>query len=242
MSTKNALIKRENQLLQMCNNCLEHHEQDFIDKASNGYDVDDHMYVDAIVIKSQLLGDIDVEWDVAIHLNYTNVPLRRQNIDKTWTKLSKGNPWFEQEDYDYRQYKYKVHAEDYKPKAPAEPQSIMFKDVKYYLEFSRYDNLKQISITLIDAETGEEDIRATTSVEESIDGNDVCIKNWSENYGIFDILRDAGIISKCAYSIPLGRIHEIHLVANVAKLLIEAVEYNESVHAYMKYQLELNNQ
>lgn len=236
MNKENQLAKRENQLLAMCNTVLENDFNDFESRAGSGEELSEHIYTTALVLKADMLGDIEIEPDVAYILNHqANLVIRRQNIGGDWTTLKANNVWFDenvQDQWDIRDFKYELHKEDYVTKIPGEPQTVVFNHEKCYFEFGKYGN-KQTSITLYSTETGEPYLVATVSVENEVDSSSVCIKTWGENELIYDVLRDAGIISPLNCSVPLGRVF-----GHVCELLIDPVLYNEQVHAYINYILE----
>lgn len=76
---------------------------------------------------------------------------------------------------------------------------IEFKGHKYKLDFGRYKN-DRLAITLIDVETGDDDITVTVNLpDENIDpkniDQEIAIKDYSENEGILKVLKDAEIVS-----------------------------------------------
>ena len=63
------------------------------------------------------------------------------------------------------------------------------------------------AIQLFDSETHEPIATATVNVsthEWPFQANEVIIKNYSENEGIYECLRDAGVISTTYAHVPLG--------------------------------------
>lgn len=84
-----------------------------------------------------------------------------------------------------------------------------FKFGKYTLipQFGRYRNNNRVSITLIDAEDGISFAVATVNLpDEPMEGNEIAIKNHSENDGLLWALQDAGIIGEVKRWIKSGHV------------------------------------
>ena len=63
------------------------------------------------------------------------------------------------------------------------------------LVFSRYQNNNRISLQLMELETGEPYMTASVNMPDIYLSDDmICIKNYSENEGILDVLINAHIV------------------------------------------------
>lgn len=63
------------------------------------------------------------------------------------------------------------------------------------LVFSRYQNNNRISLQLMELETGEPYMTASVNMPDIYLSDDmICIKNYSENEGILDVLINANIL------------------------------------------------
>jgi len=81
---------------------------------------------------------------------------------------------------------------------------ITFRKKKLTLGFDRYYN-ERLCITLIDANTGEEYLRATVNIPDVELGKDeLIIKDYSENEGILKALVDAGVIEETGKYVQTG--------------------------------------
>lgn len=90
---------------------------------------------------------------------------------------------------------------------------ITFNNTACTLVFSKYQNNNRTSLQLIEVETGEPYMTASVNMPDIYLSDDmICIKNYSENEGILDVLIDAHIllpldlirpgIMKCMFIIP----------------------------------------
>ena len=91
--------------------------------------------------------------------------------------------------------------------------SITFLDTPCNIVFGKYHNNQRTSIQLFEQETGEPYMTASVNMPDIYLSDDmVCIKNYSENEGILDVLINANIllpldliqsgIMKCMFVIP----------------------------------------
>ena len=93
---------------------------------------------------------------------------------------------------------------------------VKFKEWDCIVQFSKYTQNNRIAISLIDAEDGEPIAKATLNLNEiPLEKNEIIIKNYSENEGIYDCLVEAGIISKVKRIINLNRVEG--LVCDILK-------------------------
>lgn len=70
---------------------------------------------------------------------------------------------------------------------------IIFNDFKCEIQIEKYHNGNKV-IRLVDAEDGMPVAVATTNVE-GLELDEVAIKNYSENEGVYDALLEAGVIT-----------------------------------------------
>jgi hypothetical protein len=92
---------------------------------------------------------------------------------------------------------------------------IIFRDWKCKLEFKQYSN-QRIAIELIEIGTNEPIAIATVNMPNvPLEDNQVCIKDYSENEGILQVLIDAGIVSH-----PVGRVASGFVSIPICELLI----------------------
>lgn len=89
------------------------------------------------------------------------------------------------------------------------------KTVKYqgeecHVELGEYGN-GQKAIQLLSNEDGlwELYIVPTVALDYPIGENEVAIKNWSENTGIYEFLVAEGVISKVKYTVPTGMVEAL---------------------------------
>lgn len=84
------------------------------------------------------------------------------------------------------------------------------------LQKLKYAEGDRIALQLVDAEDGCPVAMATVNItEESLEPDEVIIKDWSENEGILEDLMLAGIISKPIRIVPSG-----FVFGHVCKLLV----------------------
>ena len=73
--------------------------------------------------------------------------------------------------------------------------SITFADTPCNIVFGKYHNNQRTSIQLYEQETGEPFMTASVNMpDEYLTEDMVCIKNYSENEGILDVLINAQIV------------------------------------------------
>ena len=78
-----------------------------------------------------------------------------------------------------------------------------------------YTNNGRVALQLIDLHISEPWCVATTNLPQvSLEKDEICIKNWSENEGILDALVEGGIVEDTGKVEPTG-----HVVANVVRYL-----------------------
>lgn len=81
---------------------------------------------------------------------------------------------------------------------------IQFKEWTCTLSFAKYSN-GRTAITLSDAEDFMPIAKATVNIPEAhLEDDEVLIKDWSENEGIYQALVKAGVISKLIETVPSG--------------------------------------
>lgn len=98
--------------------------------------------------------------------------------------------------------------------AATKPLEVKFKRWNCVLEFGQYNN-DRTAIELVDKKNGEPVLVATVNIpSEKLADDEIIIKNWSENEGILDVLKNAGIISDTIRKVPTGFVE-----ADVVKLL-----------------------
>jgi len=102
---------------------------------------------------------------------------------------------------------------------PATDKIVEFCGFKGRIHKEKYTEGNRTGLLLI-IEDGEEagELLATASVnlpEAELAEDEICIKNWSENEGILDVLQDAGIIQATGRSVRTG-----YVSAPICKLLI----------------------
>lgn len=93
---------------------------------------------------------------------------------------------------------------------------VEFKDWKCHTLIDRYPN-DRLAITLQDKEGGSPVARATVNLPNtSLDGDEVIIKDWSENEGMVTALREANVIEEVSFEVETG-----YVTAKVCKLTPE---------------------
>lgn len=66
------------------------------------------------------------------------------------------------------------------------------------------------ALELIDANDGSPILKATVNLPEySLNEDEVFIKDWSENAGIYNVLVNEGIISEATEIVPTGFVHAL---------------------------------
>lgn len=93
---------------------------------------------------------------------------------------------------------------------------VKFKKWNCLAEFGRYRNNNRISIQLIEEKTGEPIATASVNLP-SINGimdNHIAIKDYSENEGMVEALKKAGIIGK-----SVAFVEQSHVTIGVYELL-----------------------
>jgi hypothetical protein len=92
---------------------------------------------------------------------------------------------------------------------------INFRGLTCTIRKSQYIN-GRTALQLIDVNDGMQVAMATVNIpEEKIEEDEVIIKNYSENEGLFMELYAKGVVGKCARFAYSG-----HIVAPIAKLLL----------------------
>lgn len=82
---------------------------------------------------------------------------------------------------------------------------VKFKKWNCIALFLKYQSNNRTAIQLLDEKTKE--VIATASVnlpDVEINDNEIAIKDWSENNGMIEALREAGIIGKTICTTPSG--------------------------------------
>lgn len=93
--------------------------------------------------------------------------------------------------------------------------------LKYYegpaeVEFSAYRDGKRVAIILLHPD-GDRIATATVNIPEvKLKADEVIIKDYSENVGVFQTLIDNGVIADTGRSVPCG-----HTEARIARLLVK---------------------
>lgn len=86
-------------------------------------------------------------------------------------------------------------------------ETVKFKKWICNVEVSKYRSNDRIAIELVEASTGEPVARATVNIPEvDLEPNEVIIKNYSENEGMYQALFEAGIISKAKIHVQTGNL------------------------------------
>jgi len=93
---------------------------------------------------------------------------------------------------------------------------VKFKQWNCILEFGQYKENDRIAISLVEEETGEDVATVTINLDKvSLSDNEVIIKDYSENEGVYEALVKAEIISRAK-----RYIHSGFISAPVCDLLI----------------------
>lgn len=72
------------------------------------------------------------------------------------------------------------------------------------LQWARYGN-GRVALRLIDAQTGEPLATASVNVPEiALDEDEIALKDYAENAGLFDDLVQAGIVEPTGRLVPVG--------------------------------------
>ena len=86
-------------------------------------------------------------------------------------------------------------------------ETVKFKKWICNVEVSKYRSNDRIAIELVEASTGEPVAKATVNIPEvDLEPNEVIIKDYSENDGMYYALVTAGIISEAKRYIRTGRV------------------------------------
>ena len=94
---------------------------------------------------------------------------------------------------------------------------VKFKEWDCIVQFAKYANNNRTAIELIHATEGDSVAMATINVpDEELEEDEVVIKDYSENEGMFEALVNANIISESVYHVATGMI-----MSPVCKLLVE---------------------
>lgn len=81
---------------------------------------------------------------------------------------------------------------------------IKFKQWLYKINTARYSN-KRLAIMLTDTEDGELIATATVNIpEEKIEPDEIIVKDYSENQGMLQALKDAGIVTSVVRYVKTG--------------------------------------
>ena len=93
---------------------------------------------------------------------------------------------------------------------------LHFNDWSCVVNKTQYADNKRTALQLIDAEDGLPICMATVNIpDEPLEDDEVLIKDWSENQGIYRALRTAGIVGDPLGFVPTGYVEAIN-----CKLLI----------------------
>ncbi len=84
---------------------------------------------------------------------------------------------------------------------------VQFKKWLCLIEFREYMN-GRTAIQLVHAVDGEPMLVATVNLpEDELESDEVFIKDWSENSGVYDVLVEAGVIKKFHGFVNLGGVN-----------------------------------
>ena len=98
----------------------------------------------------------------------------------------------------------------------ANMKTVQFKHWNCNMVFAKYSN-GRTAIKLMDPETGEPIAVATVNIPECpLTGNEIIIKDYSENEGMLSALVNAGVIEDTGKTFPSG-----FITANICKLIIK---------------------
>ena len=100
--------------------------------------------------------------------------------------------------------------------------NVKFKEYDCNLVFTTYNHLGNTAIMLVDSKSGEPVATATLNPEMVLPKNQVVIKDYSENYGMFQTLFEHGIISGPYHWYESGFIK-----APVCELLVDVLQDDE---------------
>jgi hypothetical protein len=79
---------------------------------------------------------------------------------------------------------------------------IAVDDTTCCLVFSHYQNPRNICISFVDESDGSVYARVTTNWTRILDKDEVYIKTWSENEGLYTLLNQAGVIGSLVRDAP----------------------------------------
>lgn len=97
------------------------------------------------------------------------------------------------------------------------PIKVKFKKWNCIAQFSRYASNGRIAISLVDEETWEDVATASVNLaDEFIEANEIAIKDYSENDGMYKALVEAKIVEFP----PLRYAQTSHVTIPICKLLI----------------------
>jgi len=98
--------------------------------------------------------------------------------------------------------------------------TVEFKDWECDILLDRYPS-GRLAIMLQDKDDDSPVARATVNLPDTaLDGNEVIIKDWSENKGMVDALFDASVIDEISFEVETG-----YVTAKVCKLTEEFMGY-----------------
>ena len=85
--------------------------------------------------------------------------------------------------------------------------TVKFKKWNCIVEVGKYRNNDRIALKLVEVGTGKPVATATVNIPEAeLEPNEVIIKNYSENEGMYQALFEAGIISKAKRHVQTGNV------------------------------------
>jgi hypothetical protein len=102
--------------------------------------------------------------------------------------------------------------------------NIQFKEWTCHIVFGEYQFGKNVSMQLVDVRDGLPVATATVNPEIALDKDLVCIKDYSENEGMLNTLKEAGIVSEPIDYIQMGFVR-----VPVCRLLVEPFNEKELV-------------
>lgn len=113
-------------------------------------------------------------------------------------------------------HKTTLYQENTTPMTSVKP-SLIYNDVECYIKQERYAENNKICLELVVMETNTTYLTATANVRGAhLEPNEVSIKNYSENTGVYEALLEAGIIGPCKRTLPSGYVEML-----VCDLLID---------------------
>ena len=101
---------------------------------------------------------------------------------------------------------------------------LKFQGTLCVLEYGAYAN-ERLSLKLVEHMTGEPVAVCTINVDTRLKDDQVIIKNYSENYGMYELLKDRGIISTVRKTIPVGMNYGHICDLLVTKEMINNLDY-----------------